>query len=79
LLFENNNGSNLDKDQLIEILHKQIGKLSVHNEWLKKALAPDFDFVLFLFNLFFLIKRYSLPSPLPIQKAGRTSQTLLCV
>jgi len=38
-LFGNNNGSDPDKDQLIENLYKQIGKLSVHNEWLKKKLG----------------------------------------
>ena len=38
-LFGNNNGTDPDKDQLIENLYKQIGKLSVHNEWLKKKLG----------------------------------------
>jgi len=38
-LFGHNNGSDPDKDQLIESLYKQIGKLSVHNEWLKKKLG----------------------------------------
>lgn len=38
-LFGNNNGSDHDKDQLIENLYKQVGKLSVHNEWLKKKLG----------------------------------------
>ena len=38
-LFGNNNGHDPDKDQLIENLYKQIGKLSVHNEWLKKKLG----------------------------------------
>jgi len=38
-LFGNNNGSDQDKDQLIENLYKQIGKLSVHNEWFKKKLG----------------------------------------
>ncbi len=38
-LFGSNNGHDPDKEQLIESLYKQIGKLSVHNEWLKKKLG----------------------------------------
>jgi transposase-like protein len=37
--FGNTNGHDSDKDQLIENLYKQIGKLSVHNDWLKKKLG----------------------------------------
>lgn len=39
MLFGNNNGQDSDKNQEIENLYKQIGKLNVHNEWLKKKLG----------------------------------------